>query len=107
MPTGVLLTIAIAAEVAATMSLRSVEGLSRPLPLAIVIAGYAVSFSLLSLILKHLSVGTTYAIWAGAGTAAVALIGIVALDEPATAIRIASIALIIAGVIGLNLSGAA
>jgi small multidrug resistance pump len=106
MPAGVLLTIAIAAEVAATMSLRSVEGLSRPLPLAIVIAGYAVSFSLLSLILKQLSVGTTYAIWAGAGTAAVALIGILALDEPATAIRIASIVLIVTGVIGLNLSGA-
>jgi small multidrug resistance pump len=106
MPAGVLRTIAIAAEVAATMSLRSVEGLSRPLPLAIVIAGYAVSFSLLSLILKQLSVGTTYAIWAGAGTAAVALIGILALDEPATAIRIASIVLIVTGVIGLNLSGA-
>jgi small multidrug resistance pump len=106
MPAGVLLTIAIAAEVAATMSLRSVEGFSKPLPLAIVIAGYALSFSLLSLILKQLSVGTTYAIWAGAGTAAVAVIGIVALNEPATAIRLGSILLIVAGVIGLNLSGA-
>jgi small multidrug resistance pump len=106
MPAGVLLAIAIAAEVAATMSLRSVDGLSRPLPLAIVIAGYAISFSLLSVILKQLSVGTTYAIWAGAGTAAIAVIGIVALNEPATAIRLGSIALIVAGVIGLNLSGA-
>jgi small multidrug resistance pump len=106
MPASVLLAIAITAEVAATVSLRSVEGLSRPLPLAIVIAGYAVSFWLLSLILKELSVGTTYAIWAGVGTAAVALIGMVALGEPATAIKIGSIALIVAGVIGLNLSGA-
>jgi small multidrug resistance pump len=106
MPAGLLLTIAIAAEVAATVSLRSVDGLSKPLPLAIVVAGYALSFWLLALVLKQISVGTTYAIWAGAGTAAVALIGIVALGEPATAIKLGSIALIIAGVIGLNLSGA-
>jgi small multidrug resistance pump len=71
-----------------------------------VVVGYAISFWLLSKILKELSVGTTYAIWAGAGTAAVALIGMVALGEPATALKIASIGLIIAGVIGLNLTGA-
>jgi len=106
MPAALLLTIAIAAEVAATVSLRSVGGLQKPLPLAIVVAGYALSFWLLALVLKQISVGTTYAIWAGAGTAAVALIGIVALGEPATAVKIGSIALIIAGVIGLNLSGA-
>jgi small multidrug resistance pump len=106
MPTGVLLAIAIAAEVAATVSLRYSDGFSKPIPGAIVVIGYATSFWLLSLILKELSVGTTYAIWAGAGTAAIAVIGIVALGEPATAIKLASIALIIAGVIGLNLSGA-
>ena len=105
MPVGFLLAIAIAAEVAATMSLRYSDGFTKPVPAAIVVIGYAMSFWLLSLILKELSVGTTYAIWAGAGTAAIAVIGIVALDEPATAIRIASIAVIVAGVIGLNLSG--
>ncbi|HZH24452.1 MAG TPA: multidrug efflux SMR transporter [Solirubrobacteraceae bacterium] len=106
MPVAALLTLAIAAEVAATVSLRYSEGFSKLLPSAIVVLGYASSFYLLSLILKQLSVGTTYAIWAGAGTAAVAVIGIVALGEPATAIKLVSIALIIAGVIGLNLSGA-
>jgi len=106
MPVGVLLTIAIASEVAATVSLRYSDGFSNALPSAIVVIGYAISFFLLSLVLKELSVGTTYAIWAGAGTAAIALIGIVALGEPATAIKLASIALIIGGVIGLNLSGA-
>jgi small multidrug resistance pump len=105
-PVAALLTLAIAAEVAATVSLRYSEGFSKLLPSAIVVLGYASSFYLLSLILKQLSVGTTYAIWAGAGTAAVAVIGIVALGEPATAIKLVSIALIIAGVIGLNLSGA-
>jgi small multidrug resistance pump len=105
MPVGLLLAIAIAAEVAATMSLRYSDGFTKPGPAAIVVVGYALSFWLLSIILKELSVGTTYAIWAGAGTAAIAVIGIVVLDEPATAIRIVSIAVIIAGVIGLNLSG--
>jgi small multidrug resistance pump len=106
MPVAVLLTIAIASEVAATISLRYSHGFTEPLPSVIVVAGYGVSFFLLSLVLKELSVGTTYAIWAGAGTAAIALIGIVALGEPATALKLASIALIIAGVVGLQLSGA-
>jgi small multidrug resistance pump len=61
---------------------------------------------MLALVLKELSVGTTYAIWAGAGTAAVAVIGMVALGEPTNAMKLASIALIIAGVVGINLSGA-
>ena len=107
MPVGFLFAMAIGSEVAATMALRSVDGLHTPVPLAVVVAGYGLSFFLLSLVLKQLSVGTTYAIWAGAGTAAVAAIGVVALGEPATALRIASIALIIAGVVGLNLGGAA
>ena len=106
MPVALLLSIAIASEVAATVSLRYSDGFSKPLPSAIVVIGYAISFWLLALVLKELSVGTTYAIWAGAGTAMIALIGIVALGEPATAIKLGSIALIIAGVIGLNLSGA-
>ena len=106
MPVGVLLTLAIAVEVAATISLRASDGFTRLVPSLIVVFGYATSFYLLSLILRELTVGTTYAIWAGAGTAAIAVIGIVALGEPATAIKLASIALIIAGVIGLNLSGA-
>lgn len=106
MPPGALLAIAIAVEVGATIMLRASDGFSKPLPTALVIAGYATSFWLLSLVLRDISIGTTYAIWAGAGTAAVALIGIVALGEPATAIKLASVALIIAGVIGLNLGGA-
>ena len=101
-----LLTLAIAAEVAATVSLRYSEGFSRLMPSIVVVVGYATSFYLLSLILRELSVGTTYAIWAGAGTAAIALIGVVVLGEPVTALKVASLALIVAGVVGLNLSGA-
>ena len=107
MPVGVLLTLAIAVggrgdDLAALRPTASLEARCRR---AIVVVGYATSFYLLSLILRELSVGTTYAIWAGAGTAAIAVIGIVALGEPATALKLGSIALIVAGVIGLNLSG--
>jgi small multidrug resistance pump len=106
MPVGILLAIAIAAEVAATISLRYSDGFSKPLPSLAVVIGYGISFWLLALVLKEIAVGTTYAIWAGTGTAAIAVIGMVALGEPATALKLASIGLIVAGVIGLNLTGA-
>ncbi len=106
MPVGVLLTLAIAVEVGATISLRYSDGFTKLVPSILVVVGYATSFYLLSIILRDLSVGTTYAIWAGAGTAAIAVIGIVVLGEPATALKLVSIALIVAGVIGLNASGA-
>jgi small multidrug resistance pump len=105
MPTGILLTIAIVAEVAATVALRLADGLSRPLPVAVVVVGYAVSFWMLALVLRQLPVGLTYAVWSAAGTALIAAIGIVAFGEPATAVKLASLALIIMGVVGLNLAG--
>ena len=106
MPAGALLAIAIATEVAPTICLRYSNGFTKPLPSAIVVVGYLISFWLLAQVLKDISVSTAYAIWSGAGTAAVAIIGIAALGEPGTALKLASIALIVAGVIGLNLSGA-
>jgi small multidrug resistance pump len=105
MPAGLLLALAIAVEVCATLALRASDGFSKLAPTIAVVAGYATSFWLLSLVLRHISVGTSYAIWSGAGTAALAVIGMLALDEPATALRIGSIALIIVGVIGLNIGG--
>ena len=74
-----MLTAAIASEVVATVALKASDGFSRPVPSAIVVVGYLLSFWLLALVLKQLSVGTTYAIWSAAGTAAVALIGIAAV----------------------------
>ena len=122
MPAGLLLSFAITVEVCATLALRASDGLSRLVPalfvvgqinqevlsfgVVFVVAGYATSFWLLSLVLRDISVGTSYAIWSGVGTAALAIIGMAALGEPATALKIASIALIIAGVIGLSLAGA-
>ncbi|CAM5691510.1 multidrug efflux SMR transporter [Streptomyces hirsutus] len=65
-----------------------------------------VSFSLLAQTLRTLSIGTAYAIWAGVGTAAIAAIGIMFMGEGLTAAKAAGIALIIVGVVVLNLGGA-
>ena len=104
--TALYLAFAIASEVIATVALKHTEGFSRPLPIALVVVGYAVSFWLLALVLKHLSVGTTYAIWSAVGTAAIALIGIAAYGEGASPLKLASLGLIVLGVIGLNAAGA-
>ena len=71
-----------------------------------VVVGYALSFWLLALILKDLDIGFVYAVWSGVGTALIAAIGIFAFGESATALKFASVALIIAGVVGLNAGGA-
>ena len=99
------LGIAIATEVAGTVALKFTEGFTRVVPSAVVVLGYGVSFVFLALTLKTLDIGVTYAVWAGIGTAAIALIGMIALGEPVSALRLGCIALIIAGVIGLNLAG--
>ena len=72
---------------------------------AVVIAGYGLSFWMLALVLRELPIGLTYAVWAAAGTALIAAIGIVAFGEPATTLKLLSLGLIIAGVVGLNLAG--
>ena len=101
-----MLAAAIATEVVATVALKASDGFSRPVPSAIVVVGYLLSFWLLALVLKQLSVGTTYAIWSAVGTAAVALIGIAMYGETASMLKLASLGLIVLGVIGLNAAGA-
>jgi small multidrug resistance pump len=103
--TALYLGLAITSEVIATLALKSSDGFSRPLPVALVVVGYAISFWLLAVVLKHLSVGTTYAVWSAIGTAAIALIGVIAYGETANALKFASLGLIILGVIGLNAAG--
>lgn len=102
----VLLAGAIAAEVAGTTAMKYSEGFSKLWPSLITVAGYLLAFTLLAQTLKTLSVGTAYAIWAGIGTAAVAGIGMLFLGESASPIKIAGIALVIIGVVVLNLGGA-
>jgi small multidrug resistance pump len=105
MPVAVLLSLAIVTEVAGTVALRYSDGFTKLAPSAIVVLGYGASFWLLALVLRELSIGTTYAVWSAAGTALIAAVGVFAFGEPATALKLASIGLIILGVIGLNLAG--
>ncbi len=105
MPIALLLSFAIVTEVAGTVALRYSEGFTKLLPSAVVVLGYGTSFWLLALVLRELSIGTTYAVWSAAGTALIAALGILAFGEPATALKLASLALIIIGVVGLNLAG--
>ncbi|MEU0803932.1 multidrug efflux SMR transporter [Streptomyces sp. NPDC005970] len=97
---------AIAAEILATTSMKYSEGFSKLWPSLVTVVGYVVAFALLAQTLKTISVGTAYAIWAGAGTAVIAAIGMVFLGEAATAAKVAGVLLVIAGVIVLNLGGA-
>ncbi|MFJ2057342.1 DMT family transporter [Streptomyces sp. NPDC087908] len=101
-----LLAGAIAAEVLATTSMKYSDGFSKLWPSLVTGIGYVVAFALLAQALKTLQVGTAYAVWAGAGTAAVAAIGILFLGETLSLAKVAGIALIIAGVVVLNLGGA-
>ncbi|MFP3990508.1 DMT family transporter [Streptomyces sp. O3] len=101
-----LLAAAIAAEVAGTTAMKYSEGFTRLWPSLVTVAGYLLAFTLLAQTLKTMQVGTAYAIWAGVGTAAVAAIGMVFLGEAASAARLAGIALVVGGVVLLNLGGA-
>jgi small multidrug resistance pump len=99
------LTIAILSEVAGTVALKYTEGFTRVLPSSAVVVGYGISFWMLALVLRELPIGLTYAVWAAVGTALIAAIGMLAFGEPATTLKLLSLALIIAGVVGLNLAG--
>ncbi|WP_189149986.1 DMT family transporter [Streptomyces lacrimifluminis] len=101
-----LLVGAIAAEVGATTAMKYSDGFSRLWPSVLTGLGYAVAFVLLAQTLKTVSVGTAYAIWSGIGTAAVATIGAVFLGEGMNVTKVAGIALIIGGVVVLNMGGA-
>ncbi|MGC9377442.1 DMT family transporter [Streptomyces sp. MH13] len=101
-----LLAGAIAAEVAGTTAMKYSEGFSRLGPSVLTALAYVLSFALLAQTLKVLAVGTAYAIWAGVGTAAIAAIGVAFMGEGMTVTKAAGIALIIIGVVVLNLGGA-
>jgi small multidrug resistance pump len=102
----IYLSAAIASEVVGTVFLRNTDGFTNPVPSVLAVATYAASLWLTALALKHLEISLAYAVWAGVGTAAVALIGMAMLGESVNALKLASIALVIGGVVGLNLSGA-
>jgi small multidrug resistance pump len=72
----------------------------------IVAVGYLLAFILLAVAVRHLQISVAYAIWSGVGTAAICIIGMVALNEPLTAAKAIGVLMIIGGVVTLNLAGA-
>lgn len=96
------LALAIAGEVSATTALKLSEEFTRPLPTAVVVAGYAAALFYLSLTLRTIPVAVAYAIWAGAGTALIALFGYLVHRQTLDSRAIAGMMLIVAGVALVN-----
>ena len=90
-------------EMAWAIGLKYTEGFSRLVPSLLTVAAMIVSLALLGLALKTLPVGTAYAVWTGIGAVGTAALGIYLFGEPATAARLASMGLIVAGIVGLKL----
>jgi len=97
------LAIAIVAEVTATSFLKASEGFTKLFPSLVVIVGYSLAFFFLSLTLKDIPVGVVYAIWSGAGVALIAAIGWLFLGQRLDAPAIIGMAMIVAGVVVMNL----
>lgn len=89
------------------VGLKYTEGFTRLLPSVITVAAMGVSFWLLATALRTLPVGTAYAVWTGIGAVGTVVLGILLFREPVTAARMISIALILAGIVGLRLTSGA
>lgn len=103
MKNWIFLCVAIIAEVIATSALKSSEGFSKPIASVIVVLGYIIAFYCLSLTLKTIPVGIAYAIWSGVGIVLVTTIAWIVFGQKLDVWGIIGIALIMSGVIVLNL----
>lgn len=102
MKTLVILFFAILSEVIGTTALKFSEGFTKPVPSAVVILGYGCSFYLLSIALKTMPIGVTYAIWSGVGLVLTVIAGILLWKETLDWARVTGIALILAGIVLIN-----
>ncbi|MBX5198915.1 quaternary ammonium compound efflux SMR transporter SugE [Rhizobium sp. NZLR10] len=86
------------------IGLKYTDGFTRPLPTALTVISMVVSIVLLGLAVKHLPIGTAYAVWTGIGTVGTVLFGIWLLGDEASVSRLACIVLIVGGIAGLKLT---
>ncbi|MEB7558415.1 quaternary ammonium compound efflux SMR transporter SugE [Kluyvera cryocrescens] len=100
----IILFVAGLLEVVWAVGLKYTHGFSRMVPSVITVVAMVVSMAMLSWAMKSLPVGTAYAVWTGIGAVGAAITGILLLGESASPMRIASLALIVMGIIGLKLS---
>ena len=103
MKNWIFLCVAIIAEVIATSALKSSEGFSKPIASVIVVLGFIIAFYCMSLTLKTIPVGIAYAIWSGVGIVLVTTIAWIVFDQKLDVWGIIGIALIMSGVLVLNL----
>ncbi|MFD2262382.1 quaternary ammonium compound efflux SMR transporter SugE [Lacibacterium aquatile] len=101
----IYLTIAGIAEIGWAVGLKYTEGFTRLWPTVFTAASMIISVILLGMALKHLPLGTAYAIWTGIGTVGTAILGMMLFGEPAAVLRLVCIALIVSGIIGLKVIG--
>ena len=90
-------------EIGWAVGMKYTHGFTRLVPTMLTVASMAISLGLLGLALKTLPLGTAYAIWTGIGTIGTVVLGLVLFAEPAEAVRLACIGLIVAGILGLKL----
>ncbi len=90
-------------EISWAVGLKFSHGFTQIIPSILTVIGMIASFYFLALALKNLPLGTAYAIWTGIGTVGTVILGIILFKEPATALRLLCIALIICGITGLKL----
>jgi quaternary ammonium compound-resistance protein SugE len=93
-------------EVSWAIGLKYTDGLTKPLPSVFTIVAMILSFYFLALAVKHLPLGSSYAIWTGIGTVGTAILGIILFKEPASVLRFLCIGLILSGITGLKLLSA-
>ena len=102
--TWVILFVAGLFEIGWAVGLKYTEGFTRLGPTVLTVLSMVASMGLLGLSLRTLPLGTAYAVWTGIGTVGTALLGILLFREPATAMRLVCIALIVSGIVGLKLA---
>ncbi|MGW1677681.1 DMT family transporter [Saccharopolyspora sp. NPDC002376] len=98
----VILIVAGLLEIVWSLALKHAEGMTRLWPAVVGIGVAMISLGMLSLALKHLPVGSAYAIWVGIGTVGVAVVGMLTFGEPVTWPRLAFLTLIVVGIAGLK-----
>lgn len=99
----IILFIAGLFEIGWAVGLKFTEGFTKPIPIALTAVSLVASMGLLGWAVKTLPLGTAYAVWTGIGAVGTAIVGIVVFKEPATAARLACLALIFAGILGLKM----
>lgn len=92
-------------EIGWAIGLKYTEGYTKLVPTVLTVGAMVASVVTLGLALKDIPIGTGYAVWTGIGTVGTAILGIILFHEPATALRLMCIGLIIAGIVGLKVVG--